>query len=248
MRSLEEFFHDQSKRPFNNPTRTPAAEKSLSELRSELRQSANRGFEIFPVSEIAKLTGQPEQLLDEATSDINRLEELAAELSICSWRVALGPSNLCVLRVEGAQGRASLIELSQQEDDCLSLRAQRADTVWVFFRHPAGLELRPSARKLAPGLSVLAGRESCSIPPSGGSEWLNPWADIEAVPYWLRELAFESPITPPGKAVLPRMPTPPFVPCRSTQRIERRQRCVRRGYPSFNQGGWDRGFRPSRRR
>lgn len=248
MRSLEEYFHDQHKHPFHNPARTSAVDMSRSELHSELRQAANRGFEIFPVPEIAKLAGQPERLLGEATSDVDRLEELAAEHRICSWRVALGPSNLCVLRVDGAHGRASLIALSQQEDDCLTLRAQRADTVWVFFRHPAGLELRSSAKKLAPGLSVLAGCESCPIPPSGGSVWLNPWADIEAVSYWLKELAFESPITPPGKAAPPRTPTPRSVPCRSTQRFEKQQRCVRSGYPNFNQGGWDRGFRPSRRR
>jgi len=129
-----------------------------------------------------------------------------------------------------------------------TLRAQRGDTVWAFFRYPVGLTLRSSAKKLAPGVSVLASGESCPIPPSAGGTWLNSWAEIEAVPSWLRELAFESPNTPPGEAIAVRTPSPRPAPCRSAQRFEKQHRRVQNGYPNFNQGGWGRGFRPSRRR
>lgn len=248
MRTLEEFYDEQNKRAVSEQTATSATHRSVFELQHELRQAANCGLKIFPVPEIAKLTGQADWLIGEATSDISRLEELAAEHCFCNWRVALGPSKLCVLRVQGTQGRASLTALSQQEDDCLTLRAQRADTVWAFFRYPVGLTLRSLAKKLASGVSVLASGESCPIPPSCGSTWLNLWAEIEAVPHWLRELAFESPNTPPGGAISVRKPSPRPAPCRSSQRLEKQHGRVQVGYPNFNQGGWGRRFRPSRRR
>jgi hypothetical protein len=247
MRSLEEFFNEHNKRAFRDLALTSAKHQSLFKLHPELRQAANRGLEIFPVPEIAKLAGQPDLLIGEATSDVSRLEELATEYPFCSWRVALGPSGLCVLRIDGALGGASLAALSLDEDDSLTLRAERGDTVWAFFRLPKDLKLRSSTQELVPGVSVLADDDNCPIPPSGGSKWLNPWAEIEAVPDWLRQLAFESPNSPPGKAIPVRTPFPRPAPCRSSQRFEKQHRRVQNGYPNFNQGGGTRGFRPSRR-
>jgi hypothetical protein len=247
MRSLEEFFNEHNKRDFRGLALTSAKRKPVFELHLELRQAANRGLEVFPIPEIAKLAGQQDRLIGEATSEISRLEALAAEYRFCGWRVALGPSKLCALRIDRTLGRNSLAALSQDEDDSSTLRAQSGDTVWAYFRYPVGLTLRFSAKKLAAGVSFLASNESCPVPPSRGSRWLNPWADIEAVPYWLRELAFESPNTPPGEAIPMRTPSPRPAPCRSAQRFEKQHRCVRNGYPNFNQGGGRRGFRPSRR-
>ena len=247
MRSLEDFFNEHNKRDLRGVALTSARREPHFELHLELRQAANRGLEIFPVPKIAKLTGQPERLIGEATSDISRLEELAAAYPFCSWRVALGSSKLCTMRIDGTLGRASLAALSPDEDDSFTLRAQSGDTVWAFFRYPKDLKLRSSAKNLVPGVSVLAGSESCPIPPSG-STWVNPWADIEDVPHWLRELAFESPTTPAGEAIPMRTPSPWPAPCRSSHRFEKQHRHVQNGYPNFNQGGWGRGFRPSRRR
>ncbi len=248
MRSLEELFPERNTRALADRALTSATRQPRFELHPELRQAANRGFEIFPVPEIARLAGQPERLIGEATSDISRLEELAGEYPFCGWRVALGASKLCILRIDGSQGRVSIAALSLHEEDCLTLQAQRGDTVWAFFRHPKDLRLRSSAQKLAPGVSVLANGESCQIPPSGSSTWLNPWVEIEAVPHWLRELVFEGPNDSPGEAVcvrtLPARPTP----CRSARPFEREHRPVRSGCPSFNQDGRDRGFRRSQRR
>jgi hypothetical protein len=39
--------------------------------------------------------------------------------------------------------------------------------------------------KSSPGVSILA-EGSCPIPPSGGSVWFNPKAEIKTVPCWLR--------------------------------------------------------------
>ncbi len=158
----------------------------------------------------------------------------------------LAPAALLSVAEEATQ-RVCVAALSQYEEDCLTLQAQRGDTVLAFFRHPKGLRLRSSALRLAPGVSVLANGESCQIPPSG-SIWLNPWVEIEAVPHWLRELAFEGPNDSPGEAIsvrtLPARPTP----CRSARHFEKQHRCVRSGCPSFNQDGRERGFRRSRRR
>lgn len=169
MRSLEEFFRERNRRTFPGLALNAKANHARFELHPDLRQAANRGLRIFPVTEIAKLTGQPDQLIGEATCDVSRLEELATEHPYCLWRVALGPSNVCVLLVDGFQGRASLATLSQHEEDPLTLCAQRGDTVWAFFRHPKGLQLRDSARKLAPAVAVLANGESCPTPPSAAA-------------------------------------------------------------------------------
>ena len=229
MRSLEDFFNEHNKRDFRGLALTFARRQPLFELHLELRQAANRGLKVFPVPEIAKLAGQPERLIGEATSDISRLEESRSSIRFAVWRVALGPAGLCVLRVDGAQGRASLAALSQHEEDCLTLQVQRGDTVWAFFWYPVGLTLRSSAKKLAPGVSVLANGDSCPIPPSGGSAWLNPRADIEAVPYWLRQIAFETPDDPPGEAipVRPSSLRPP--PCHSARHFEKQHRRVQNG-------------------
>ncbi len=248
MRSLDDFFNEHNKRDFRGLAQTSATRRSRFELHPELRQAANRGLAIFPVPESARLTGQPEMLIGEATSQTSRLEELAAEHPNCSWRAALGPSKLCAMRIDGTLGRASLAARSRDEEDSFTLRAKSGDTVWAFFRYPVGLTLRSSAKKLVPGVSVLAIGESCPIPPSGTSTWLNPWAEIEAVPYWLRELAFESPNNSPGEAVPVRTLSPRPIPCRSALRSEKPHLRVQNGHPNCNQGGWGRGFRPSRRR
>jgi len=229
MRSLEDFFNEHNKPDLRGVAFNSARRQPHFELHLELRQAANRGLEVFPVPEIARLAGQPERLIGEATSDISCLEGLAAEYPFCSWRVALGPAGLCVLRVDGAQGRASLAALSQHEEDCLTLQAQRGDTLWAFFRYPVGLTLRSSAKKLARGVSVLAVGESCPIPPSGGRTWLTPWAEIEAVTYWMRELAFESPNTPPGEAFPVWTPSLRPLPCRSARHFEKQHRRVHNG-------------------
>lgn len=215
-------------------------------LTNEVRQTANRGLVILPVSEFARLAGNPDLLIGEATSDIHRLEGLAHHFQLCTWRVAIGPSHLCVLQVNGPIGRASIEALSRDQGECLTLWSQRGDMAWAFFRWPTGLVLRASAKKVAPGVRILGPGESCPVPPSVGCAWSNPWAEIEAVPYWLRERAFEPPECPPGRAVtVPEPPRP--ARCRSTPRLERPLRGARKGYPTCNQAEWRSGFRISNR-
>ena len=244
--NIEQFFSKNLSSPsaaFNSsPTHTPST------LPAEVRQTANLGWWIFPVSPLAKLTGNPDLLISEATCDVSLLEELAAEYPSCVWRVAIAPSSLCVLQIIGPEGRNSFTALSQDQEEVLTLQARRGDTAWAYFRRPKGLLLRASAKKLAPSVRILAEGDSCPIPPSGGCTFTNPWADIEAVPYWLRELAFEPPDTPPGQAVPVPAPSPGPVPRRSRTQFQKPQQNPRRGYPICGQAGHRGGFRISRRR
>lgn len=247
MKSAEVFLSELN-RSSRGAVLTSAGMKPLSSLHPAVRQAASRGLAVFPVPELAKLTGQSDFLIGEATSDLSRLEELAAEHPACIWRAAIGPSRLCVVRLDGMQGRAWFAAKNEDQTDCRTLSVTRGDAVWAIFHWPEGLVLRESAKAPATGVRILADGDSFPIPPSGGSAWTDPWAEIEAVPYWLREIAFEPQNCPPGKAVpVPSRSTRP-VPCRSVARPEPPRCSVQRGYRSCNQGGWKGGFRVSRRR
>lgn len=249
MKSIEAFLSDLARRQSSSfAAFTSEQLKHHPALPDAVRQAANLGWQIFPVSPLAKLKGDPDLLIAEATSDICRLEELAAEYPLCDWRVAIGPSSLCILEVSGAPGRNSLAVLSQEEGDCLTLQAQRGDAAWAFFRYPQGLVLRDSEKKLAVGLRMLGPGDSCAIPPSGGSLYINPWADIEAVPGWLRELAFKAPDSPRGNVVPLPAPSPRSSPCRTPSPFKKPNRGTRRGYPVHDHVDWRGGFRVSRRR
>ena len=217
-------------------------------LPEEVRQAANLGWRIFPVSPLAKMTGNPDLLIAEAVCEIFRLEEFAAEYPSCEWRVAIGPSSLCVLQVVGPEGRKSFAALSQDQGQCLALQSRREDTAWAFFRWPVGLVLCASARKLDPGLRILVDGDSCPIPPSGGCVYLNPWEEVQAVPCWLRELWFEAPDNSPGKAAPALVPSPRPAPCWPAATFPKPHRNARKGYPVCGRADWRGGYRISRRR
>jgi len=248
MKSIEEFFSDLERRgslsarlsfnPRNHPSALPDA----------IREAANRGWKVFPWSMLAKATACPDLLLGEATSDLSRLEELAAEYPGCGWRVAAGPWSVCILQLDGQAGRNGFWSLSQEHGECHTLQAKRGDSASAFFRWPRGLQLRTSTKELITGVRILGEGEGCFIPSSAGCSYVNPWAEIEAVPCWLRELAFETPENPPGKA----LPVPAFSSrppaCRSRARVQKSTRAIRAGYSVHDQAGWHGQFRISRRR
>lgn len=217
-------------------------------LHADVRQAANLGLAVFPVPEVARLTRRPESLIAEATSDICRLEELASEYPSCSWRAAVGSSRLCVVRLDGMRGAAWFVAKNDGLDDCRTLSVLRGDTAWAVFHSPAGLVLRAWANALAPGVQILTDGESFPVPPSGCSTWAS-LSEIEAVPYWLRELAFEPPpCSPLGKAAgAPRRLARPVF-AHSCRHSEVPHRSVRSGHPSCDQAGWRGGFRVCRRR
>jgi hypothetical protein len=106
-----------------------------------------------------------------------------------------------------------------------------------------------SERKLAPGVTILGDGDSCIVPAFGGAVWVVPGAEIEALPYALRELlTSENPDNPPERAMpLPNPPSRP-APCRPLTRIPQPNNGARKGHPVCGQAGWCRGFRISRRR
>jgi hypothetical protein len=218
------------------------------DLSDEVRELAHLGLKLFPVSLAAKLAGDPDRLMAGATDDILLLEAAAAQ-PLWGYRLALGPSGLCVLILDGAVGRASFAALVPDLDECLTLQGRLGDAVFAFFRQPAGMKRIASAWKLAPGVSLLGDGAGFDVPPTGGAIWTNLGAapEIEALPYPLRELlASEFPDSPPGRAMpAPKPSSPRPVPCRSSVYFPLPDRAPRRGHPICGQRG---GYRISRRR
>jgi len=219
-------------------------------LSDEVRELAHRGLKLFPVSLAAKLAGDPDRLIALATDDITLLEELSeAAQPLWGHRIALGPSGLCVLILDGVLSRGSFAALVPDLDECLTLQGRCGDAVSAFFRQPAGRKRIISAKKLAPGVSVLGDGAGFDVPPAGAAVWLNPGAEIEALPYALCELlASNSPDSPPGRAMPAPKPSPRPVPCRPAVRFPQPNRAPQKGHPVCGRADWRGGYRISRRR
>jgi len=87
--NLEDYFLEKYGPSSPSTASTTSAGNLSSGLPEEVRQAAKRGWHVFPVSPLAKFTAQPDLLIGEATSEISRLEEFAAEYPLCGWRVAV---------------------------------------------------------------------------------------------------------------------------------------------------------------
>jgi hypothetical protein len=111
MRSIDDFFSERYGPSSPSVAFTSRQYNRYSALSDEVREAANRGWRVFPVTQLAKLTGNHDLLIGEATSDISRLEELAAEPKPYGWRFALLPSSLCVLQLVGQEGRDAFAAL-----------------------------------------------------------------------------------------------------------------------------------------
>jgi hypothetical protein len=210
------------------------------DLSDEVRELARLGLKLFPVSLAAKLAGDPDRVIAVATDDVALLQELSvAAQPLWGHRLALAPSGLCVLILEGA--------LVPDLEECLTLQARCGDVVYAFFRQPAGMK-RVASRKLAPGVNILGDGESCIVPPFGGAVWLNPGAEIQELPFALRQLlAPEDPDTTPGRAIPLPKPSPRPAPCRPAARFPQPNQAPRKGHPVCGQAGW-RGYRICRQR
>ncbi len=198
--SLEQFFsaHGQSL-PAAVPSSSNARQRSV--LAADVRLAAKHGLRIFPVSPKAKRMATPNMLINEATCDIGRLEELADEHGPCREWLAVADPWLCILRIAGTTGgnsSVSTLSLDSQED-CHTLMARRGDITWAFFKVPRGFARRSAARHLATGLTIISAGHSCPIPLLSRRVALYHSAEIEIayVPFWLRERAFEAAECPP---------------------------------------------------
>jgi len=221
------------------------------DLSDEVRELARQGLKLFPVSLAAHLNDCPDELISAATCDISLLEELsAAAQPLWGFRLALGPSGLCVLILNGAVGKASFAALVPDLEGCSTLQARRGDLVYAFFRQPAGMKRIAGARKLAPGVRIILGDcESSIVPPAGGAVWLNyPGAEIETLSYALRQrLMPDDPDSTPGRAIPAPKPSPRPAPCRPAERSPEPNQAPRKGHPVYGQAPW-RAYRLCRRR
>lgn len=222
------------------------------DLSNDVRELARLGLKLFPVGLAAKLAGDSDRLIADATSDVRLLEELSADAQpLWGYKLALGPSGLCVLVLDGAVGNASLTALAPDLQECLTLQARSGDVVYAFFRQPTGTKRIALVRKLAPGMSIRGDGESCIVPPAGSAVWVNPGAEIETLPYSLRELLPSDPPDNPSGRLMP-APQPSSrrsVPCRSVVNFPARpDKASRRGYPVCGRADWRGGYRISRRR
>jgi hypothetical protein len=246
MMDLEKFLSQSS----NSPSTVFNCCHRNQEFLEEVHDLARRGLKLFPVSLAAKLNGCPDRLIADATDNVSVLDELsAAAQPLWGYRLAIGPSGVCIMILNGAIGRASFAALVPDLDEVLTLQARCGDKAYAFFRQPSGLKRIAFQRKLARGVSLLGDGESCIVPPFGGAAWVNAGAEIEALPYVLCELlAAENPDSPPGRAIpAPKAPARQ-VPCRPTTPVEKPRRDMREGFPTCNQGGWQGGYRIHRQR
>jgi len=242
MKSVEKFFLEHYGPSSSSAACTTRQDKCHSALPDEVREAANRGWLIFPVPQLARLIGNLDLLINEASSEISIIEQLAAEYyPLCGWRIVVGPT-LFIVELDGPHGRNSYMALAQEQSECLTLQASVGDAALAFYRRRKGLELRASARKMAPGVRIFADGDSCVIGP-----FSNPWAEVETVPYWLQDLAFETPDTPRGKAAPLHVLSHRRVRCQTRSQFKNPQLGTRKSDPVSGHAGGRGGFRISRR-
>jgi len=246
MMDIEKFLSQSSNSPFAALNYCQRNHDFL----EEVHDLARRGLKLFPVSVAAKLNGCPDRLIVDATDNISLLDDLsAAAQPLWGYRLAIGPSGVCILVLTGTIGRASFASLVPDLDECLTLQVRCGDAVYAFFRQPAGLKRVTSKMKLARGVSLLGDGESCIVPPFAGAVWVNAGAEIEALPYGLRQLlASEDLNGSPGCTMPLSKPSTRPTPCRPTTPFEKPCRARRKGFPTCNQGGWLGGYRIYRQR
>lgn len=99
--------------------------------------------------------------------------------------------------VDGVASFAVLVEAHggdfPPEAPCVRSRRGGAH---VYLAAPAGVTIRSSASKIAPGVDIKAGRALATCPPTPGYNWLSPLtplADLPPAPDWLIRLACPPP-------------------------------------------------------
>ena len=178
------------------PTPSPNHPERSAGLPIEVLQSARRHWRLFPVLPHGKFASAKARI-EEATTDLERLEEWACKHPGCNWGLATGQaSGVFVLEVDAERGRNALCILCGDEWDWQqTLQSQAGDAAYAFFPWPAGRAMHRSGRNLAPGLSIRGEGDYVLIPPSAYSSgvshaYVDPDAAIAAAPHWLLDSAF----------------------------------------------------------
>lgn len=102
--------------------------------------------------------------------------------------------------VDGVDGVASFTALAEAHGDDFPpegpcVRSRRGG-VHIYLAAPAGVTIRSSASRIAPGIDIKAGRALATCPPTPGYSWLSPLTplmDLPPAPAWLVRLACPPP-------------------------------------------------------
>ncbi|WP_213269138.1 bifunctional DNA primase/polymerase [Hyphomonas sp.] len=87
---------------------------------------------------------------------------------------------------EGVDGVASFAALVNAQggdfpDHCPCVRTRRGG-IHLYIASPAGVELRSSTSRIAPGVDIKAGRSLVTCPPTDGYSWIKPLIPIAELP------------------------------------------------------------------
>jgi hypothetical protein len=182
----------------------------FAEIHVEVAAAAGRGWRLFPVEAGGKLPllkGWPEA----ATSNIGQLAVWAHQYRACNWGLATGTvSDLVVIDVDGAEGRASLASLERQGltlPVTLTVATGRAEGgEHRYYRPPSGVEIRnDQSGKIGPRIDVRGTGGFVVCPPSihaSGKQYrfLDSSVPVATLPAWIVErLTVRAPL--PGPTV-----------------------------------------------
>lgn len=164
-------------------------------LHENVRQAAERGWKLLPVTARCKKPPLIKAWPQRATSELVQLERWARTHQGCNWAVATGSqSGTWVLDIDGEWGRKSLVEF-----DRLGMSLPNALTVatpgggaHLYFQYSSDFPVRCSVKRLAPGLDVRGDGGYALIPPSvhpngGQYSYADPAGPLARPPAWLVE-------------------------------------------------------------
>lgn len=178
------------------------------------RAALRYGWRFLPVWSGKQLAAKHGHFF-EATANLLHLRGWARERPT-GWILVTGRvSGVFALEVDGIEGLTSLLRICRDDWSWLDTRrALAGETRYIFFASPDGWTQISSSRQIAKGLKVLGEGDWVLIPPSRephGAQlaYINPLAEIVAVPMWLLARAFESADTV--------APSRPFPPCSSVR-------------------------------
>jgi hypothetical protein len=248
---VEEFLREYERRPQSSAATRPSCDPA--QQRAAMRYAAIHGWRIFPVPQASSLhASMTRDRIGEATNDLAALEELADLNSGCRWALATGQaSGVFVLEMEGGLGSAALGRLTtiymDDGSDFQTLSSRAGESVFAFFRFPAGLAMRHGYRHFEPGLAIHGDGDFVLLPPSRYSsgivhDYLNPDTLVAVVPPWLLDLAFEA-VREDSELLVPRIPPhragPEFLPGIATPsaKAESQNSGQKRGL-TFGQANW----------
>ena len=173
---------------------------SSTELPANIVEGANRGLRIFPVFQTSRFAACKllKARIGEATSDLDRLAEFAAE-DPAGWAFVSGPeAGIFVVEMDGELGANnfnSLVTLGisdlQEEDSCWQTLSagDGSQRTFAIYKYPSGMALRRYGKQPAPGLTIHG--EGSYVLLSPDVAFLDQDASIATCPQLLLDLAFE---------------------------------------------------------